>query len=548
MLRLLYEVHRWLGIALAVLMTLWFCSGLVIIYGGTPIQSRTQQLAHAEPLNIYSGWVSLGEVWDNSVEQRKLLLEKLKASAPKTEGSRNEASSNTKGAAKKPETQSISDARLLLSAGEPYWVVESGKDKRFAFSAIDGNLHEFNQQQALLIAKNWLSHEGDTSSVLSDVETVDKDILLRNQESYRPFHRVTVDDGNGTQLLISARTGDVISVSNYTRRALFYVGNWLHLFRPLDFIGFSDSRRTVLTWAGGLAFVASLTGIIIGWIRWRPGLLNKPTYSQGRTQPYREFWQKWHFWSGLIGGVLFTLWAFSGYLDNNPFKLFSPNNNATPQEINRYLGDALPPVMRDWHPSSVGEAESSVVELVWKKVGQEATLLAYLQQGQRVSLALKSDKTGFSQVNLLNAAKRVVKDSNVASATLLTHYDSYYYPRPGRNGLDRPLPVLHVTMQDAAASHLYIDPQDGKLLLKNDKSRRIMRWIFPALHYWDFAWLNHRPLWDAWMLTWISFGLVLSVSSVVIGWKRLKLTFRPAKKKIKKPADVGHGLTEKQFN
>ena len=70
-----------------------------------------------------------------------------------------------------------------------------------------------------------------------------------------------------------------------------------------------------------------------------------------------------------------------------------------------------------------------------------------------------------------------------------------------------------------------IDPQDGKLLAKVDQSARVLRWAYSALHHWDFGWLQQRPLWDVWMLTWVTFGLILSVSSVVIGWRRLKQTF-----------------------
>lgn len=34
MTRLLYQIHRWVGIALALFMAIWFSSGLVIMYAG----------------------------------------------------------------------------------------------------------------------------------------------------------------------------------------------------------------------------------------------------------------------------------------------------------------------------------------------------------------------------------------------------------------------------------------------------------------------------------------------------------------------------------
>jgi hypothetical protein len=135
-----------------------------------------------------------------------------------------------------------------------------------------------------------------------------------------------------------------------------------------------------------------------------------------------------------------------------------------------------------------------------------------------------------SNNSLIAAAKRLAGDSPITSQTLLQEYDSYYYLRHHRDAADRPLPVLRVELGDAAATHLYIDPQDGRLLIKQDKSRRVFRWLYSALHHWDFGFLYQRPLWDAWMLSWVLMGLVLSVSSVVLGYQRIKSTLRPRKR------------------
>ena len=117
----------------------------------------------------------------------------------------------------------------------------------------------------------------------------------------------------------------------------------------------------------------------------------------------------------------------------------------------------------------------------------------------------------------------------MASQALITEYDSYYYARRGQAAFDRPLPVLQIDLADAAATRLYLDPQDGRLLLRQDTSRRAYRWLWSAIHHWDIGWLAQRPLWDAWMLTWVLMGVVLGSSSVVIGWKRLKKTFHADK-------------------
>ena len=48
--RWLYLVHRWLGIALAVVMALWFLSGVVMMYVGYPKLTTAERVAGARPL------------------------------------------------------------------------------------------------------------------------------------------------------------------------------------------------------------------------------------------------------------------------------------------------------------------------------------------------------------------------------------------------------------------------------------------------------------------------------------------------------------------
>ena len=102
-------------------------------------------------------------------------------------------------------------------------------------------------------------------------------------------------------------------------------------------------------------------------------------------------------------------------------------------------------------------------------------------------------------------------------------------------------------MADATGTRFYLDPQDGKLITRLDRSGRVLRWLYSGLHHWDFGWLYLRPIWDVWMLTWVALGLVLGASSLVVGWRRLKQTFgfkkqvvRPAKTQTRKPQAARH--------
>ena len=511
--RLLFEVHRWGGIALALFMSLWFFSGLIILYAEPGTPTRVQQLAHAEALTPDANWLSAGDAWERSAAQRKELSFHNK---PKPE-------SPTNSDANRPHA--IVEARLVVEAEEPLWLIEDSAGRHFALSAIDGQLHETSVQQALRIASHWLSKD---DSAVNYIETLDKPAILRNREDLRPFHRIAIEDDAGSELLISARTGEVVYASTRFERGLYWAGNWLHLFRPLELTSWAQSRIDILTWTSFTAAVIALTGLIVGWLRWRPGFFGRKTYSEGRIHPYRAFWSRWHFWAGLVGGILALTWGLSGFLNNNPWKLFSP---ATPakEELTRYFGGENLALAKSWQPEPLSSIQNTnLVEQVWRRLGDETVQRSYSRDN--ILLPQNVSPQPLNNSSLLAAAQRLAGDTPIASQTLLQEYDSYYYLRHHRDAADRPLPVLRVELGDAAATHLYIDPQDGRLLIKQDKSRRVFRWLYSALHHWDIGLLYQRPLWDAWMLTWVLSGLVLSASAVVLGYKRLKSTVRPRRK------------------
>jgi uncharacterized iron-regulated membrane protein len=495
-------VHRWIGVVLALFMLLWFASGLVIANTGSLAVSRERQLAHANILAPEAGWLSLSEAQSQS--------------PPAPDGVEG-------GDAKGQGPSAIAEARLTRRAGEPFWLIETSNGQRKALSALDGGPKRFSPEDALRIAHDWLAVESADHAV-SYLDTVDTAPGLRNAEGLKPFHRIRVIDGDETIIIISAQTGDVLQAAPRLARAMNYAGNWLHLFRPFDLFGAGDYRRDALTYAGFFAFTGALTGIVIGFIKWRPGFFDRPTYSGGRTQPYREVWLKYHFWAGLIGGVFALIWAGSGFLSTNPRNIFSP---AAPgrEELARYRGSRSLAVIEDWRPAQAASLAPGAVELVWSRIGDAAVLLSFGRDGVRTPLQPPGAVARFEDATLVGAAERLNAEAAVATTERISEYDSYYFTTHGQSGSDRPLPVLRVDFADAGKTSVYLDPQDGRLLLRIDDSRRAFRWLYSAVHHWDFGWFRRHPVARRiWIVTWAALGLVLAVSAVVLAWRRLRRT------------------------
>ncbi|MEQ1742713.1 MAG: hypothetical protein ABL869_09500, partial [Candidatus Nitrotoga sp.] len=61
-------------------------------------------------------------------------------------------------------------------------------------------------------------------------------------------------------------------------------------------------------------------------------------------------------------------------------------------------------------------------------------------------------------------------------------------------------------------------------------TKRLSRWLFAMLHSWDWLpLLERRPLWDIVLISFSLCGTALSLSGVVIGWRRLSRKFWPVR-------------------
>lgn len=516
---ILTVTHRWAGVALALFMLGWISSGLLIAFVETPSIGESLRLSRAQSLSPRDGWLSLGEALRLSAAAR--------AAEPSSAGPHAAQPSQGLASPAPPHDDlSFAEARLRRVDEVPAWIVEDDEGRRFAISAIDGRLIDVTRERAEHIAGAWLERESEEAPALTYLDTIDAAVGLRNAESLKPFYRFSVDDDAGSHVLVSQRTGEVVQHLSRGQRALAYAGNWLHLFHWLDAIGAGDYRRGALSWVGFFAAASALTGLIVGWIRWRPGFFGRPTYLGGRTQPFRAFWFKYHFWAGLIGGAFALAWAASGFLATNPGQAFSPTT-ASREELVRFRGGQPPAVVTEWAPDASSGVGDDVVELQWSRLGDDAKLIAVTRRGERRGHNLAGTTPFYNEAALLSAAQRVAGETKIAAHEKLDSYDNYYFANRRQTLDEKPLPVLRVDLADAGHTSLYLDPAQARLLAKFDDSSRWRRWLYSAVHHWDFGWFRNAFLWNVWMATWIGFVFALALSAVVLGWRRLRRSLGP---------------------
>jgi hypothetical protein len=454
--------HRWLGIVTGLFLALWIGSGLVMLYVPFPSLGRAEKLERLVPL-----------AWDRvRIGPDAALAAAGRSGVPTAFG-------------------------LEMRGKEPVYRIAAADGARTTISATTGlRLGPVGPDEARAMVGGR-----DSEEVRRDQWTV-----TARYDPLRPFHKVALGNAAGTEVYVSAPTGEVALVTTRWQRGWNWVGavtHWVYL-TPLR--AEPETWRQVVLWLSGIASLTAVSGVVIGIWRLR---LRRRTRS-GAVSPYRGL-ALWHHAFGLLGGVGLVTFILSGWLSMNPNRWFS---SLTPPEVLRaaYAGmpgplDLAPERLWDLGGAGLKQLRFAAIGGRWWIVRETA--------GGPVTLALDGGP-GPDEAILTAAASG--PDGRLASVERLTAYDSYWYPKGG----EASLPVLRFTFDDPASTWLHIDPRDGALLNRLDRSGRLNRWLFDAPHRLDLPGLTLRPAAREamqWALNLLGPGIALT--GLVAGGRRL---------------------------
>ncbi|MEH6435410.1 PepSY-associated TM helix domain-containing protein [Massilia sp. DD77] len=479
--RLLFLAHRWLGIVMCLLFAMWFVSGVVMMYVGYPKLTESERLRH---------------------------LPRLDASGPLLAPQEALARAGLHGPLK----------ALRLSAGsggKPVYLV-AGPGTGPGTIAIDARtgarLGPVDEARALASAAAYAGPH----TALRYLGTVDEDAFThsRGLDAHRPLHRIQLADPEATLLYVSGSTGEVVRDAPRAERLWNYAGAWIHWLYPFRGNGFDRYWSGIVNWLSIAGIVAALSGTIVGILRWR---FRRP-YRSGARTPYQDAMMRWHHIGGLLFALVTITWIFSGLMSMHPWRVF--DTGAPPLRTEPLV---LSP--SDAAPGALLEAGAGIRELTWTKVLGRSAVLARAAGGRPLVLDSETGTAvAIDRPALLREAARLLP-APVLRVEELSGYDLYYYARADHTmtgGGDKPLPILRVVFGDAHATWVHLDPRTGAVVNRVDRGKRTSRWLFAMLHSWDWRpLLERRPLWDLVMIVLSMGGTLLSVTGVVIGWRRL---------------------------
>ena len=498
-----YLTHRWCGVAGCLLMTLWFASGVVMLFVGYPKLTpadRLQALPVLAPDAAY-----LPPAFSSSA-----------------------GTSVTSGA-----TPPI---RLVLNAadGHPRYVMQQADGIIHVADAISGQPRTvFNAVDAMRAADLFLPQAG---GIYRGMVAEDRWTHARGLDSHRPLHMVQMQDAQATLLYLSSHTGEVVMQAPRAQRLWNFAGAWLHWLYAFK----KQSVDAVWSWtvivlSAGCVLVAC-TGILAGIWRWR----FTARYKSGSRSPYQPGWMRWHHIFGLSFAAITLTWIFSGLMSMNPLGIFSA---AVRPDVVAYAGarpshthlaaapaDILTTLQRGGFDAVELECKTLAgIPFVLARDARDQSRLVLEQQGALVVQAQWP-------LPVLQLAARRLMPAAVQKQQLLTTYDAYYYrrePQAMMGGSGRRLPVLKLEYGDTGNTWAYIDVHTGQPELTVDRAQRLGRWLFSFLHSWDISpmlaggWLR-----EALLVILSAGGMALSVSGIVIAWRRV----RHKCKAVRKPA------------
>ena len=482
--RLLFLGHRWLGIVLCLFMALWFVSGVVMMYVGYPKLTTEERLRSLPALANERCCVS-------PVEALQAL----------------------------PAGFGVRGLRLTSIGGEAYFIASGGKNRFAAVHAAKGQI--LGEVDDALARRSAAGFAPNARIVGSERLSEDAWTHSRAMDGHRPLFRIELADDELKYLYVSASTGEVVRDVSLTEYRWNWLGAWLHWLYPLRG-GLVDAWWTeILIYTSLLASVLALSGLVIGLMRWRRQL-----YRHGSRSPYRNLMMRWHHWLGLGFGVVTLTWIASGLFSMNPWKLFDSG--------------ASKPLEQKWQPQSTwltanvaGLLECfrqhglAASELEWRPFAGDLLVQARTASASR----LLQNPSGCAPVAALEAdivqraGEALMPQARLVEAHWQTEYDWHYYARvPHTMGghQEKSLPVLRLRFADPAETWLYLDPASGRVVQRLDSHLRVKRWLFALFHSWDWLpLLQSRPIWDVLLVLASLGGLAISLSGLVLGWRRL---------------------------
>lgn len=523
---LLIFCHRWLGILVGLMFVIWSLSGIILMYAGIPHMTAGERLHRLPALDLETVAVTPAEALA-LVEGDPFRL------------------------------------RVSMHGDRPVYRINTGVvfgNWTLVYADTGEKVPGLGPEVAVAWLADFIPEHNDGFAVEATLEGPDMFTHSPAIQNHMPMHRIALNDAAGTEYYMSMHTMEPVMKTTTLTRLLGFAGYNMH---TLFFFRQASWWTPLLEWLAWIGVGMVILGVVLGIWRFNFKKKYRKSGESWRT-PYSG-WHKWHHWAGVIFGIMALSWVSSGLISLNVIPgigetLYTGEQIEAGARSVQGQGDHIDftplTVAGLKHAANTIGSEFAIAELELIEFNGNLYYLAYrtptreemrdwdsrsafdfitptLEWEHRLISATNPEAqpfTAFTEEELLAIAYRAMPEAAITESQWLTEPDSYYYRTLDSFDLGLPrsvrkLPVLRVKFDDLQSTWLYLEPGLGQMTKVEIIDRR-NRWGYYSLHGLDFAFLyNNRPLWDILMITLVSGVVMLSVTTLVPGWRRLKKHF-----------------------
>ncbi len=441
--RSILVLHRYTGVLIGVLMTVWCLSGFVMMYQGFPAVTEQERLAAAQPVDL-SGPLALEALpFADDEELRGFRIDML-------------------------------GDRPILRMG--------GRGGGGAYDLRSGaEVEELPADQVAAIARRYANGNGiEAASAIRPILMDDLDQwTIQTFRGNEPLYKVPMGDPAGTELYVSAASGSVVQDTNRAERVLSWLGAIPHWLYPTVLRQNGPLWSQVVIWTSVIGTFLTITGLYVGIGRIRLGSKGKAGIS-----PYRGLWY-WHHMLGLFFGVITMTWVFSGLMTMGDWGLSPSRQGELREQVagNANWGDTRNLLQQ----LSTADLPADTRQLRPTMLGGHLHLLADDGGGRTVRIDAHGDPMPVTDGEIRSA----LFGMPLATLARVDGEDAYHYSFKDREVR----PAYRAILADEQQTRIYFDASTGEVGRVIDDAARQSRWLRNGMHSLDF--IRGRPLWDA---------------------------------------------------
>ncbi|MET0365814.1 MAG: PepSY domain-containing protein [Sphingobium sp.] len=488
MLKPVLVLHRWLGVVVGAIMTLWCLSGFVMMYADYPRLLPAEQLRGLAPLT--------------PVPADGLARVAL------------------------PDDIPLASARVEMMAGRPVLRIVPAIDPGRpiaqmrvtpdAFDLATGEpLAPLSATDIAKVAASFGRESGIAGGVGAITETGIDQWTVQAYRRNAPLYRIDYADPAGSQAYVSGRTGEVVQTTTRIERFWGWLGAVPHWLYPTILRQNGQLWDHVVVWTSLAGCFLTVTGLWAGIARLR----RKRDGTIG--SPFRRLWW-WHHIFGLWFGLFTLTWVASGLFSMNPWGFL--DSMAGFAERQRLAGTMHWGEVRN-AIAVLPRLPQHAVRLETAPLGGQLHMVATAGDGQSVRLAANGNPAPLGETELRRALRR---GPPLASLDLLREEDSYYYSHK----VPASLPVWRAVLRDAEQTRLYIAPVSGRLIRTFDSNQRKFRWLQDGLHSLDLPVLRTRPIWDLVVLPLLAMVTIVCATGTWMGFGKVRRDLRRFRRRL----------------